>query len=382
MGLPALEFSDCCLDSPHFRETLKSHEAELDKTNKFIKELIKDGKSLISALKSECREPGGPGPGRGGVGGARRAGVCPPGRGGAGVDASIEAGRICKTGEAAAAAEQRAVAQRFASWDGREMTERWWRPWGAAGGCARHTGVPGGVRDCSARCAAACWETPSRPRLRLPWVPRRGNGESPAKEALPPLGKRRVAAASPPAARSPSLPGPPGVSGRRRRCPGKGWLGWWVSSRFFAVSAARNPHISNQGHVRVQVCCLRLAEGDRGGSTEPVCSFTLKCGRGFKIERTYPDSPSLSFLPLLLSLKTRRSEKERPRPSLREEKFKHILKESQTFCKTVFAYFLLVGEKLNLHSVYDFPLSFAQSCCFWPNELPRMSALDCEAVFW
>ncbi|KAL4683337.1 hypothetical protein H8959_021031 [Pygathrix nigripes] len=52
MGLPALEFSDCCLDSPHFRETLKSHEAELDKTNKFIKELIKDGKSLITALKS------------------------------------------------------------------------------------------------------------------------------------------------------------------------------------------------------------------------------------------------------------------------------------------------------------------------------------------
>ncbi|XP_009448144.1 rho GTPase-activating protein 26 isoform X10 [Pan troglodytes] len=52
MGLPALEFSDCCLDSPHFRETLKSHEAELDKTNKFIKELIKDGKSLIIALKN------------------------------------------------------------------------------------------------------------------------------------------------------------------------------------------------------------------------------------------------------------------------------------------------------------------------------------------
>lgn len=68
MGLPALEFSDCCLDSPHFRETLKSHEAELDKTNKFIKELIKDGKSLISALKSECpraqrgRSPGREGP--------------------------------------------------------------------------------------------------------------------------------------------------------------------------------------------------------------------------------------------------------------------------------------------------------------------------------
>lgn len=60
MGLPALEFSDCCLDSPQFRERLKSHEAELDKTNKFIKELIKDSKSLIAALKSKW--PGLPGP--------------------------------------------------------------------------------------------------------------------------------------------------------------------------------------------------------------------------------------------------------------------------------------------------------------------------------
>ncbi|XP_071370916.1 rho GTPase-activating protein 26-like isoform X1 [Centroberyx affinis] len=52
MGLPALEFSDCYLDSPQFRERLKSHELELDKTNKFIKELIKDGKALIQALKN------------------------------------------------------------------------------------------------------------------------------------------------------------------------------------------------------------------------------------------------------------------------------------------------------------------------------------------
>ncbi|KAM7374600.1 hypothetical protein PAMP_007247 [Pampus punctatissimus] len=52
MGLPALEFSDCYLDSPQFRERLKSHELELDKTNKFIKELIKDGKALIQALKT------------------------------------------------------------------------------------------------------------------------------------------------------------------------------------------------------------------------------------------------------------------------------------------------------------------------------------------
>uniref|UniRef100_A0A8K9XLT6 Rho GTPase-activating protein 26 n=1 Tax=Oncorhynchus mykiss TaxID=8022 RepID=A0A8K9XLT6_ONCMY len=52
MGLPALEFSDCYLDSPQFRDRLKSHEMELDKTNKFIKELIKDGKALIQALKN------------------------------------------------------------------------------------------------------------------------------------------------------------------------------------------------------------------------------------------------------------------------------------------------------------------------------------------
>lgn len=60
MGLPALEFSECCLDSPQFRERLRSHEAELEKTNKFIKELIKDAKSLVAALKSECGPGAGP----------------------------------------------------------------------------------------------------------------------------------------------------------------------------------------------------------------------------------------------------------------------------------------------------------------------------------
>ncbi|MGH0127770.1 UNVERIFIED_CONTAM: hypothetical protein FKN15_044572 [Acipenser sinensis] len=52
MGLPALEFSDCYIDSPQFRERLKSHELELDKTNKFIKELIKDGKALVQSLNN------------------------------------------------------------------------------------------------------------------------------------------------------------------------------------------------------------------------------------------------------------------------------------------------------------------------------------------
>ncbi|KAG7471164.1 hypothetical protein MATL_G00121500 [Megalops atlanticus] len=52
MGLPTLEFSDSFLDSPDFRERLKCHEIELDRTNKFIKDLIKDGNMLITALKN------------------------------------------------------------------------------------------------------------------------------------------------------------------------------------------------------------------------------------------------------------------------------------------------------------------------------------------
>ncbi|XP_076003744.1 rho GTPase-activating protein 10 isoform X1 [Genypterus blacodes] len=51
MGLHPLEFSECYLDSPSFREKIKTHEAELDKTNRFIKELYKDGKNLINATK-------------------------------------------------------------------------------------------------------------------------------------------------------------------------------------------------------------------------------------------------------------------------------------------------------------------------------------------
>ncbi|KAJ8000663.1 hypothetical protein DPEC_G00182700 [Dallia pectoralis] len=51
MGLHPLEFSECYLDSPGFRDKIKAHEAELDKTNRFIKELYKDGKNLINATK-------------------------------------------------------------------------------------------------------------------------------------------------------------------------------------------------------------------------------------------------------------------------------------------------------------------------------------------
>uniref|UniRef100_A0A9J7Z1I8 Rho GTPase activating protein 42b n=1 Tax=Cyprinus carpio carpio TaxID=630221 RepID=A0A9J7Z1I8_CYPCA len=53
MGLPTLEFSDSFVDSPDFRERLKCHEIELDRTNTFIKELITDGHQLICALKTQ-----------------------------------------------------------------------------------------------------------------------------------------------------------------------------------------------------------------------------------------------------------------------------------------------------------------------------------------
>ncbi|XP_057677518.1 rho GTPase-activating protein 42 [Corythoichthys intestinalis] len=52
MGLPTLEFSDSFVDSPEFRERLQCHEIELERTNRFIKDLIKDGNMLISALRS------------------------------------------------------------------------------------------------------------------------------------------------------------------------------------------------------------------------------------------------------------------------------------------------------------------------------------------
>ncbi|XP_067294688.1 oligophrenin-1 [Pseudorasbora parva] len=51
MGHPPLEFSDCYSDSPNFRERLKCYENELEKTNKFLKDVIKDGNSVINTIK-------------------------------------------------------------------------------------------------------------------------------------------------------------------------------------------------------------------------------------------------------------------------------------------------------------------------------------------
>lgn len=52
MGLLPLEFSDCIVDSPGFREKLYLHEKELERTSKSMKSLINDGKELLLAAKS------------------------------------------------------------------------------------------------------------------------------------------------------------------------------------------------------------------------------------------------------------------------------------------------------------------------------------------
>ena len=53
MGLLPLEFTDCLQDSPYFRDSLHSHEKELERTSQNIKELIKEVKTLLTAAKSK-----------------------------------------------------------------------------------------------------------------------------------------------------------------------------------------------------------------------------------------------------------------------------------------------------------------------------------------
>ena len=53
MGLKPLEFSDCLLDTPYFRDNIYEHERELERTNEAIKGLIKECKALQRAIESE-----------------------------------------------------------------------------------------------------------------------------------------------------------------------------------------------------------------------------------------------------------------------------------------------------------------------------------------
>lgn len=53
MGHPPLEFSHCYSDSPDFRERLKCYENELERTSKFLKDVIKDGNNVINTFKGK-----------------------------------------------------------------------------------------------------------------------------------------------------------------------------------------------------------------------------------------------------------------------------------------------------------------------------------------
>lgn len=52
MGLLPLEFADCLIDSPYFRENLKSHEKQLDQTSADIKGIIRDIQDVVDAAKT------------------------------------------------------------------------------------------------------------------------------------------------------------------------------------------------------------------------------------------------------------------------------------------------------------------------------------------
>ena len=51
MVLESLEFTECLFDNPLLREKISSHEKELDRTSKCIKNLISDTKDIHSSLK-------------------------------------------------------------------------------------------------------------------------------------------------------------------------------------------------------------------------------------------------------------------------------------------------------------------------------------------
>lgn len=47
MGLPPLEYSDCFLDSPSFRETIALYELELESNTRVVKNLVKECDNMI-----------------------------------------------------------------------------------------------------------------------------------------------------------------------------------------------------------------------------------------------------------------------------------------------------------------------------------------------
>ncbi len=55
MGLPPLEYIDCFLDSPNFREIIILYEKELDSNSQYVKSLVKECRNMIAATEGSLR---------------------------------------------------------------------------------------------------------------------------------------------------------------------------------------------------------------------------------------------------------------------------------------------------------------------------------------
>ena len=53
MGLPPLEYIDCFLDSPTFRETIVMYEKELESNAAQVKALVRECQQMISATEGK-----------------------------------------------------------------------------------------------------------------------------------------------------------------------------------------------------------------------------------------------------------------------------------------------------------------------------------------
>lgn len=51
MGLPPLEYIDCFLDSPTFREIISLYEKELESNAHYVKQLVKECRHMIQATE-------------------------------------------------------------------------------------------------------------------------------------------------------------------------------------------------------------------------------------------------------------------------------------------------------------------------------------------
>ena len=53
MGLPPLEYSDCFLDSPSFRDIIAMYEQELEANAKVVKTLVRECNNMINKTEGQ-----------------------------------------------------------------------------------------------------------------------------------------------------------------------------------------------------------------------------------------------------------------------------------------------------------------------------------------